>query len=72
MLLEPPLNIGHPHKNPRSLSRTKAEICPKITILEKFQEVWFGKFIKRKYRTVKEDIKVIHAKPPPLYQVPKL
>ena len=38
---------GLPRENPRSLSSPKAEICPKITNLERFCEVWFGKFISR-------------------------
>ena len=54
MLPQHPLNIDHPHKNPKSLSSPKSEICPKITILERFCEVWLGKFIRRQYTTLKE------------------
>ena len=45
---------------------------PKITIMERFCEVWFGKFIRRQYRTVREVIRVIDLKTPDLYQFPKL
>ena len=65
-------HMGHPRENPRSLSSPKDEICPKITNLERFRDVWFGKFISWQYRTVRDIIRVIHAKTPGLYQVPML
>ena len=48
---------------------TKTE---KITILKKLRDVWFGKFVMRWYKTIREVISVNHAKTPGLDQVPKL
>ena len=36
----------------------------------RLRDVWFGKFVMTQYKTIREVIKVYHAKTPGLYQIP--